>query len=41
MIYNTVKGYGVKDENILLMIPENTACNAKNNLPGNVCPYDG
>lgn len=22
------------------MIPENTACNSKNNRPGIVCPYD-
>lgn len=41
MIYQTLKKYGVKDEDILLLIPENTACNSRNNEPGIVSPYDG
>lgn len=41
MIYNVLKQNGVKDENIILMIPENNACNSRNNDPGVVSPFDG
>lgn len=41
MIYHTLRNYGYKDENILLLIPENTACNPRNNDPGVISPFDG
>lgn len=41
MIYQTLKDYGVKDEDILLLIPENIACNSRNNDPGIISPFDG
>ncbi|EGR28170.1 phosphatidylinositol glycan, putative [Ichthyophthirius multifiliis] len=40
MIYDAVRGLGVEDENIILLIPENSACNPRNNDPGIVCPVD-
>ena len=40
MMYQTLRSYGLKDENILLLIPENTACNPRNNAPGIVSPHD-
>lgn len=40
LIYNQLKEFGISDANILLMIPEDTACNRKNNRPGTICAYD-
>ncbi|KRX00518.1 hypothetical protein PPERSA_06161 [Pseudocohnilembus persalinus] len=40
MIYQTLRNYGFNDENILLLIPENTSCNPRNPVPGQVSPYD-
>ena len=51
MIYQSLKDMGVSDDNvyiyiyninvqIILLIPENSACNSKNNKPGIVCPFD-
>lgn len=40
MMYQTLKTYGYSDENILVLIPENTACNPRNVFPGIISPYD-
>ncbi|KAL4470857.1 hypothetical protein ABPG72_016403 [Tetrahymena utriculariae] len=37
LIYDILKKNGVRDEDIILMIPENSACNPRNNNPGVVC----
>lgn len=40
LIYQQLKKFGVRDENIALMISEDSACNRRNNIPGFICPFD-
>eukprot|EP01017_Pseudomicrothorax_dubius_P005733 TRINITY_DN11509_c0_g1_i4.p1 TRINITY_DN11509_c0_g1~~TRINITY_DN11509_c0_g1_i4.p1 ORF type:complete len:191 (-),score=30.33 TRINITY_DN11509_c0_g1_i4:435-1007(-) len=41
MIYQFLKSEGFPDSNIILLIPENVACNPRNYLPGVVSCFDG
>lgn len=36
MVYRHLKDMGITDDKILLMLPENHACNARNKYPGTV-----
>jgi len=40
MLYELIKEYGIPDENIIFMSPDNIACNPRNNEPGVVSVYD-
>ncbi|CAD8064671.1 unnamed protein product [Paramecium sonneborni] len=41
LIYQQLKEWRINDDQISLMIPEDTACNRKNSVPGVACAYDG
>lgn len=36
LIYQTVKRYGIPDDNIIMMLPENAACHPRNSFPGSM-----
>jgi phosphatidylinositol glycan class K len=41
MLYELCREYGIPDENIIFMSPDNIACNSRNNEPGVISIYDG